>query len=225
MRSRLVLAGVIAVGLACGPRPRTAVEMPSPWRMEPSSHAPTLATEHVCGHFRMLLTVQRSLDRAEAADYLARCVATFDRKRRVMSASMFADMATCAGTAATLDAFARCARNDELLPIVAVSTPTMPPTASEQRAKEIYFLAERFAAAGRWADAIPVYEEAYYLVPGKHGLAHKIGIAAWNVGDCDKAKEYLEHFLYYGERAKYGDKLTEAKMILGEIAVSGCATR
>lgn len=92
-----------------------------------------------------------------------------------------------------------------------------------ERAKEIYKQAEELAAQGKWAEATPLYEEAYYLVPGKHGFAHKVGIAAWNAGDCTKADIYLKHFLQYGDPEKMADKIEEAKMILGEISMSGCA--
>jgi hypothetical protein len=71
---------------------------------------------------------------------------------------------------------------------------------------------------------VPLYEEAYYLVPGKHGFAYKVGLAAWNARDCNKANEYLKHFIKYGDEAKNADKFAEAKQILGEISVSGCAT-
>ncbi|KIG12529.1 hypothetical protein DB30_01291 [Enhygromyxa salina] len=91
-------------------------------------------------------------------------------------------------------------------------------------AKEKYMQAEGLAGQGRWVEAVPFYEEAYYLVPGKHGFAHKVGVAAWNAGDCDKANSYLKHFLQYGDPEKQGDKFDEAKQILGEISVSGCAT-
>lgn len=91
-------------------------------------------------------------------------------------------------------------------------------------AKQKYMEAEGLAGQGRWVEAVPFYEEAYYLVPGKHGFAHKVGVAAWNAGDCDKANSYLKHFLQYGDPEKQGDKFDEAKQILGEISVSGCAT-
>lgn len=94
----------------------------------------------------------------------------------------------------------------------------------KERAKTIYIEAERLAAEGKWKAAVKLYEEAYYLVPGKHGFAHKVGVAAWEGGDCNKANNYLRHFLKYGDDAKHGDKIDEAKQILGEISVSGCAT-
>ena len=91
-------------------------------------------------------------------------------------------------------------------------------------AKEKYIAAEQAAADGDWEAAVPLYEEAYYLVPGKHGFAHKVGTAAWNMGDCNKAQTYLKHFLQYSDPERQGDKIDEAKQILGEISVSGCAT-
>ena len=93
-----------------------------------------------------------------------------------------------------------------------------------EKAKGLYIQAEGLAAQGNWTDAVPLYEEAYYLVPGKHGFAHKVGVAAWNVKDCNKANDYLKHFLTYGDEEKDADKFAEAKQILGEISVSGCAT-
>lgn len=94
----------------------------------------------------------------------------------------------------------------------------------EAKAKDLYMQAEGLAAEGKWVESVPLYEEAYYLVPGKHGFAHKVGVAAWHAKDCNKANEYLKHFLTYGEEDKYADKFAEAKQILGEISVSGCAT-
>ncbi|MCA9686468.1 MAG: hypothetical protein KC457_30145 [Myxococcales bacterium] len=91
-------------------------------------------------------------------------------------------------------------------------------------AKQKYAEAEVLAAEGNYVDAVVLYEEAYYLVPGKHGFAHKVGVTAFKAGDCDKANTYLKHFIQYGDAEKQGDKFDEAKQILGEISVSGCAT-
>jgi len=94
----------------------------------------------------------------------------------------------------------------------------------EERAKELYMRAEGLSTQGNWIDSVPLYEEAYYLVPGKHGFAYKVGVAAWNAGDCNKANDYLKHFIKYGDLEKNADKAAEAKQILGDISVSGCAT-
>jgi hypothetical protein len=91
-------------------------------------------------------------------------------------------------------------------------------------AKVKFMEAEELSKVGRWADSVPLYEEAYYLVPGKHGFAHKVGVAAFQAGDCNKANTYLKHFIQYGDPEKNADKFEEAKQILGEISVSGCAT-
>lgn len=91
-------------------------------------------------------------------------------------------------------------------------------------AKVKFMEAEELSKVGRWADSVPLYEEAYYLVPSKHGFAHKVGVAAFNAGDCNKANTYLKHFIQYADPEKNGDKFEEAKQILGEISVSGCAT-
>lgn len=93
-----------------------------------------------------------------------------------------------------------------------------------EKAKELYIQAEGLAAEGKWAESVPLYEEAYYLVPGKHGFAHKVGVAAWKVKNCDKAYEYLTHFVTYAEPEKNAEKLEEAKSILGEIEAAQCRT-
>lgn len=94
----------------------------------------------------------------------------------------------------------------------------------EEKAKDLYLKAEELAAEGKWAEAVPLYEEAYYLVPGRHGFAHKVGIATWEIGDCNKTKEYLTHFVTYAEGEKYEDKIAEAQLILDEIEARQCAT-
>jgi hypothetical protein len=106
--------------------------------------------------------------------------------------------------------------------------PTQPTELTEDQKAELakvkYMEAEELFKQSRWAEAVPLYEEAYYLVPGKHGFAHKVGVSAFNAGDCNKANTYLKHFIQYGDPEKNGDKFEEAKQILGEISVSGCAT-
>lgn len=219
---RIVLGGFVAAVVACGPRARTAVEPQPPKRTEPSSPTPTVSTEHLCGHYRGLLTDQRTLDPAEASRYVEGCLAVFEWHRQVLSPRGFADVCTCADAAATVEAFARCVAHDGLLAIAMPSTPLTP---AEERSKELYLRAEALVRQERWAEAVPVYEEAYYLAPDKHGLAYKIGIAAWNARDCDTTKEYLEHFLRYADRERFPARLANAESVLLEIEVSGCATR
>lgn len=93
-----------------------------------------------------------------------------------------------------------------------------------EKAKGLYKEAERLAGEGNWEAAVVLYEQAYYLVPGKHGFAHKVGIAAWQVKNCDKAFEYLTHFVTYAEAEKNADKIKEAQGILGEIEAAQCRT-
>jgi hypothetical protein len=93
------------------------------------------------------------------------------------------------------------------------------------KAKGLYGEAEKAFAAGDFVTAVQKYEEAYFLVPEKVGFAHKVGITAWKLGDCNKADEYLKHYVQYETNTeKNGDKIDESKKIIGEIAVSGCAT-
>jgi hypothetical protein len=94
-----------------------------------------------------------------------------------------------------------------------------------EKAKGLYVEAERLAKDGNWEAAVVLYEQAYYLVPGKHGFAHKVGIASWEVKNCDKAYEYLTHFVTYGAaEAKNADKIKEAQGILSEIEATKCRT-
>lgn len=93
------------------------------------------------------------------------------------------------------------------------------------KAKGLYIEAERLAGEGNWEAAVVLYEQAYYLVPGKHGFAHKVGIASWQVKNCDKAYEYLTHFVTYGaSEPKNADKIKEANGILAEIESTKCRT-
>jgi hypothetical protein len=102
--------------------------------------------------------------------------------------------------------------------------PELSDAEKEEKAKNLYMQAEALAAEEKWNEAVPLYEEAYYLVPGKHGFAHKVGIATWKVGDCNKAKEYLTHFVTYAEGEKFASKRAEAQAILDEIEAKQCAT-
>jgi hypothetical protein len=94
----------------------------------------------------------------------------------------------------------------------------------EEKAKNLYIEAEGLAAEGNWQAAVPLYEQAYYLVPAKHGFAHKVGIATWQIGNCDKTKEYLTHFVTYAEPDKFEEKIAEAQAILDEIEERQCAS-
>lgn len=98
-----------------------------------------------------------------------------------------------------------------------------PSAADIAKAKGLYVQAEELVAQGNHADAVPLYEEAYQLVPGKHGFAYKVGVSAYEVGDCAKAKEYFNHLVTYGsDQEKLADKVAEAKGILGKIKKSKC---
>lgn len=84
----------------------------------------------------------------------------------------------------------------------------------EQRmdeAKILYIEAEALAGAEKWSEAEGKYEQAYHLVPNKHGFAFKVADAAYKAGDCEKAKTYLDHFLQYAEKEKYEEQLKIAE--------------
>lgn len=91
-------------------------------------------------------------------------------------------------------------------------------------AKTYYLEAEAAFKAEDYATATNKYEEAYFLVPGKHGFAYKVGTAAWAMGDCAKADEYFRHYVTYETRESKAEQIAEAKRVLGEIAIQGCAT-
>lgn len=107
------------------------------------------------------------------------------------------------------------------------SSAQAPSTMSDEEksslAKTFYVEAQSAFKAGDYLTAMTKYEEAYFLVPGKHGFAFKVAIAAWKLGDCVKADEYFRHYVTYETRESKTDKIEEAKQILGEIALSGCA--
>lgn len=100
------------------------------------------------------------------------------------------------------------------------------PTLSEEekldKAKGLYVEAEGKAKEEDWAAALPLYEQAYYLVPTKHGFALKVGVAAEKSGDCAKAIEYYEHFLKYAEADKYEDDIAKTKKSLAALQKKGC---
>lgn len=114
-------------------------------------------------------------------------------------------------------------------PAPAPPEPVEPDMSEEEKlekAKGLYIEAEGQFAEENYVEATKNYEQAYYLVPGKHGFAHKVGVSSFKAGDCNKSEEYLQHFLRHnGDPDKYAEKIDEAKIILGEISASGCATR
>jgi tetratricopeptide (TPR) repeat protein len=109
-------------------------------------------------------------------------------------------------------------------PVQATADPEPGMTEEEKlaKAKDLYIEAEGKAKEGQWAEALPLYEQAYYLVPTKHGFALKVGIAAEKSGDCAKAIEYYEHFLKYAESDKYADDIATTKKSVAALKKKGC---
>lgn len=91
-----------------------------------------------------------------------------------------------------------------------------------EKAKGLYMEAEGKAKAEDWAGALPLYEEAYQLVPAKHGFALKVGVAAEKSGDCAKAITYYEHFVKYAEADKYEDDIKSTQKSLDALKKKGC---
>jgi tetratricopeptide (TPR) repeat protein len=95
---------------------------------------------------------------------------------------------------------------------------TMSEEERTEKAKELFTQAEEKAAAKDWANALLLYEQAYQLMPEKHGFALKVGTAAEQVGDCAKATQYYEHFVKYAEPDKYASDIRRVKKTLA----AGC---
>lgn len=79
-----------------------------------------------------------------------------------------------------------------------------------EKARTLFQEAEALAEQGKWSEAKAKYEEAYHLTPGRHGLALKVGMAAIEAGDCEKAKRFLEHFIIYGDLERQESLIHEA---------------
>jgi hypothetical protein len=80
-----------------------------------------------------------------------------------------------------------------------------------EMARGLFEEAEALWAAQQWSEAKVKYEEAYHLVPGRHGFAFKVAMAAIKTGDCEKAKVFLEHFIIYGDIDRQKGMIVEAK--------------
>lgn len=110
------------------------------------------------------------------------------------------------------------------LTVAAVEARAQEPTeADEEKARDLYMEAEELAKAGEWQKAADTYEQAYYLVPGKHGFAYKVGHAAWEAGDCVRADKYMSHYRTYADTSKHPEFAAEADRVLNEIEFKGCA--
>jgi MYXO-CTERM domain-containing protein len=98
---------------------------------------------------------------------------------------------------------------------------TLDEEAAMERARGIYQRAEELAASEPNRAAY-LYEDAYYLVPGKHGFAFKVGTTAFEAKICSKAQQYLSHFTTYGDPEKHAEMLTEADKLMNRLETMGC---
>jgi hypothetical protein len=80
-----------------------------------------------------------------------------------------------------------------------------------EKAKVLYGEAEKLYEGQQWKEAEVKYEEAYHLVPGKHGFAFKVALSAVKAGDCAKARSYLEHYILWADVETHADQIIEAK--------------
>ncbi len=139
---------------------------------------------------------------------------------------------------ATLGATSACKRKEEVVapkddtwvpdetrePVAAApsTTPELSEDERMSKAKTFYAEAEAEAARSNWSAAAGLYEQAYYLVPAKHGFALKVATASDKAGDCTKAISYFEHFVTYADPEKHQADLKSAKQRLGELKKKGC---
>ncbi|MFV8749691.1 hypothetical protein ACNOYE_03955 [Nannocystaceae bacterium ST9] len=105
---------------------------------------------------------------------------------------------------------------------VAPPAPELSEDERQAQAKAIYVEAEGKAKAEDWAGALVLYEQAYHLVPGKHGFALKVATTAERAGDCAKAILFYEHFVQYAEPDKYGEDIAKAKTSVAALKKQGC---
>jgi hypothetical protein len=95
----------------------------------------------------------------------------------------------------------------------------------EQRtelAKALYERAKQAEAEGDLVGAIELFEAAYYQVPGKHRMALHVGELAAALGDCEKARDYLEHFVLYADHDKRPDQHERAQALLHTPELRSC---
>lgn len=99
-----------------------------------------------------------------------------------------------------------------------------PDAETMKKAKKLFMEAEKAFGKEDYATAADKYEQAYYLLPEKHGFAYKVGMASWKSGNCPRAYQYFRHFVQYETDTEgKAAEIEESKRILGEIAVQECA--
>jgi hypothetical protein len=89
-------------------------------------------------------------------------------------------------------------------------------------AKVLHERAKRAQAEGDLVCALELFEAAYYQVPGKHRMALHVGELAATLGDCDKARDFLEHFVRYADYEKYHVELERAQALLDTPELRSC---
>src|SRR5688572_2211582 len=90
-------------------------------------------------------------------------------------------------------------------------------TGAEEAADDLEQLADDLADKGHYYEAVGLYEQAYELVPDRHGLAYKIGLTSYMHHYCGTAEEYLTHFVDNGQLLLYAKELEHAREILYKI--------
>ena len=89
-------------------------------------------------------------------------------------------------------------------------------------AKELFLRTKELEGSDDHACRLALLEQAYYLVPGKHGFALLVGEAAFAARDCEKASTFLEHFVAYGDPDRNAEKVARAQELITRIETSGC---
>lgn len=93
----------------------------------------------------------------------------------------------------------------------------------ERLARRVFRQAEGHKRRGQLDEAIEKYEQAYRLVPHKHGLAFIIGMAYQKAGSCERAGHFLDRLIKHGgTEARLQDKISRARDVLSELSAQGC---
>jgi hypothetical protein len=105
---------------------------------------------------------------------------------------------------------------------VAIAAPMLNDDQRAEVSKAMVARAERAQAEGDLSCAIALLEEVYYRIPGHHIWAFRIGELAAAAGECQKASEYLRHFVKYGDTEEHAEALARAQQLLETPELKSC---
>ncbi|MFO7566564.1 MAG: hypothetical protein R6X02_28230 [Enhygromyxa sp.] len=82
--------------------------------------------------------------------------------------------------------------------------------------------ARGLVVAGKLREGIAVFEQAYHLDSSDHIIAYEIASAAQKMGDCERMRKYLTHFLRHADHGSFPSKRSKASRALAAVNASGC---